>query len=189
MTDNFRQNPHDEEQRKFDPFSHAVTSNDEESRMTHDGFLFFSGYNFPSVADQASVDVLVQAGPKPTHIRRLNNSATQGPLTIDIYEGTTFSAAGTVVPSQNANRRSSNTADLILSTAPTITDVGTLVTSIRLLADTPIFLSSVFQSSAGLVNEIILAADTDYLVRITNEAGLAVEVDGSVIWYEIGYDQ
>lgn len=97
---------------------------------------------------------------------------------VTIYEGTTTSADGTAVTAVNRNRNSTNTAGLVVTHTPTITDVGTQIVSYKMGS---------MQKSGGEArgnNELILKQNTKYLIRITNDTALNNWFDYLADWYE-----
>ena len=124
------------------------------------------------------------------HFQRMRIFAGRGDMDINVYEGATTSADGGAVASQNTNRNSSNTPSLVLTSAPTVTDAGTLVHTSWL----PPTSAGQGQSGAtGLSGETngeewVLQPSTKYLIRITNNSGATIDYAYEMLWYEIGYD-
>ena len=185
MPDNFRRSPGDEEQRKFDPYSHSVTVIDENHRMIHDGFWYELFQEDLALANGASVEVLlsVPAGTFP-HFQELELDTDGGPVRVFLYEGTTTSADGSELTWINKNRNSSNSPSTQVFVSPTITDDGTLLKRKAAPNSGPL---TVFNQSQG--GEWVLQPSTKYLIRITNASGAAREVNITIAMYEIGYEQ
>ena len=185
MADNFRSNPGDEEGRKFDPFSHSVTTIDENHRMIHDGFWFELFQEDVALLNGASVEVLlsVPAGTFP-HFQELELDTDGGPVRVFLYENTVTSADGSELTWINKNRNSNNTPDTQVFVSPTITADGDLLKRKAAPNSGPL---TVFNQSQG--GEWVLAPSTKYLIRITNASGATREVNITIALYEIGYDQ
>lgn len=97
---------------------------------------------------------------------------------ITIYEGTTTSADGTAVTAVNRDRNSTNTAALVVTHTPTVTNVGTQIASYKMGS---------MQKAGGEVrgnNELVLKQNTKYLIRITNDTALNNWLDYLADWYE-----
>lgn len=177
-----------EEYRKFDQYAHAVTSIDEPHRMIHDGFMFSLEHSSASLANNGDLDLLitVPAGVFP-HIRQTGVRVGDTPCTVHFFEGPTTSANGTALAVYNRNRNSDNTNDVTIYVGPTVSDDGTELVR-RLLPASGGFFTPGGASIQGFSEEWILAPSTDYLVRVTNESGAAIDLTVDILWYEIGYE-
>ena len=190
MPDNFRKSPWDEEQRKFDRLSHAVTVISSDHRQVHDGMVFHANNRFTNLANGATRDILfsVPADSFP-HVRAALYSIEAGPVDILAYEDTTTSADGTAVTLFNRNRNSSKTPDVTITAGPTVTDVGTLIHD-RYVPSA----GGQGQNHVGVITpsfgeEWILKPNTKYLLRLINNSGAAIDGTIEIIWYELSYDQ
>lgn len=175
----------DHEADKFDPLSRAVTTIEHEHRLSHIGLIWHSS-DRATVANAASLDLLltVPAFTYP-HFRKAIFNLGDGPCDIKMYEGVTTSAAGTASPVFNRNRNSANTPNTVLTTGPTVTDLGTLIHD-RFVGDPGgMGANQVGSLSAGLGEEWVLTPSTKYLVRITNNSGGDITVNYEIMWYEI----
>lgn len=147
----------------------------------HEGRLFSCGYYSSSVANGASLDVLIQSSATlDTHITIICEAV--GDAEMYIYEGTTVSAAGTAVTASNHNRQSSKVFDGTITHTPTITAIGTQINGTGLLpAGTR---ASATGGETGFSSEFILALNTKYLVRITNVSGSATKMAINTNYYQ-----
>lgn len=94
------------------------------------------------------------------------------------YEGSTVSDLGTEISSFNRNRASSSEALLKVYEGSTVTAVGNIILNSK---------QGINKQIGGSVrseNEMILADDTMYLLRITNLAAGVNTINGLVSWYE-----
>jgi len=152
----------------------VVTSQHHE--MLHEGkFWQVSGQT--TLGSGASYDLLIQVGSIPLHLHK----DTIASLSLDLllYEGTTFSAAGTAVTPVNPRRVAHSITHVSTWThTPTVTDVGTLLYTRSLAVDRQA------GDAAGIGHEFILAANTDYLLRATSNA-----VNNDVGWNHIFSEQ
>jgi hypothetical protein len=190
VPDHWRNHQNNEEQRKFDRFAHAVTVISEPHRMGHDGFMFHVSGPAVSVVDTAILDhlLIVPAFTYP-HLNRIRATVGKGDCTVQLYESTTVSDNGDLVTPRNTNRNSSNTPSTLLLSDPTVTGVGDLLHTTWI----PPTATGVGQTADGVSNaefgeEWVLKPSTNYLIRITNNSGVTIDVDLELLWYEIGYD-
>jgi hypothetical protein len=187
----FRQNTTDEERRKFDAFTHAVTVISEPHRHIHDGFVYHCATKVTGLIDTGTLDhlIVVPAGSFP-HFHKMRASVGNGDVDIVMYEGSTASADGTPLSSFNLNRSSSNTPDVVINTAPTITDVGTEIHPLWI----PPTGAGIGQTVEGVSaategEEWVLAPSMKYLRRITNNSGATISLWLEYFWYEIAYEK
>jgi len=180
----------DESRRMADGYVHALTTIDGLHRMAHDGMVFHASGKVTGMIN-ANVDEFLVAVPAVTfpHFQRFRITAGRGDIDVQVYEGTTTSADGTPITTQNTNRNSTNTPSTVLTSAPTITDDGTLVHTSWM----PPTGTGTGQSANGLVGETngeewILKPATKYLVRITNNSGATIDYAYEMLWYEVSYD-
>jgi hypothetical protein len=125
-------------------------------------------------------DVLIQVGATPMHFSAIASRTTSAD--VSFYEAPTFSVAGTAVPSYDKNRSSANSPLATITHTPTVSVAGTKLAGGQINGGEK---STAIGGSAGAKNtegsEWILAANTDYLLRIVGVSG-----DGAVNleWYE-----
>ena len=183
MADNFRDSPADEEQFKFDPYTHAVTVIDENHRMIHDGFFYEVQQSDAALGNGGDIEILfdVPADSFP-HLQEIELSTDAGPIGFDFFEGTTTSAQGTAFGIVNKNRNSSNVAATVVTLAPTITDDGTQLKTSQIPSAS---VAELFSQSKG--GEWVLKPSTQYLVRITNSSGGTASINITINFYEVGY--
>lgn len=186
MADNFRKSRAEEEIRKFDSISHAITTNLEEERMVHDGFLFYASYREDGVGSGLTSEALfIPGADKSTHVKRLKISASLGPVSVDFFEAPTVTANGVVQTIVSANRANVIIPDSQLFANPTITSDGDNIGGLYVPG------GSIFEGVVGstdTIEELIVAPNTPYLIRLTNETGGAINVGASIVWYEVGYE-
>lgn len=149
-------------------------------RQIHRGLLFEAGYRDLTVADDASASVLIQAAAGQTAHMQFTITAG-GDAEVDLYEGPTFSSAGTAVSATNRNRGSSNTAQATITHTPTVSDNGTLLGGGLLVGGTGFITVG---SSSSCFHEWILAGGEDYLLVVTNRSGSTQPVGASIVFYE-----
>lgn len=109
-----------------------------------------------------------------------------GGLSIEVYEGTTVSAAGTGLNEINHDRNSSIVANLQVEIDCTVNDIGLLLWQGK-IGDT--ISDTIDNSEVTLVNsdeEMILKAATNYLIYIAPRNTVIADVvcDTYLTWYE-----
>lgn len=180
----------------LDPYHKALTVINEEHRLIHDGFVFSVQANVPDLPDGATAHVLYSVKDNPIHLKRFNVNASEGPIILTVYESPTYDDPGSpqINPTINLNRMSSNTSTIVFTNDP-------------LLGGQPLagldrgdpILGSLYipaQGNQGVsgstiaIEEILLAANTDYLIEFVNDplgAGTA-DIFATVVWYELQYE-
>ena len=177
-----------EETRKFDDYAYAVTTIDEEHRLTHDGYTFKISYIVSALVTTGEHDLLIRipAGKGPPHIRRWRFKPTNAPCTVEFFENTTYSAAGAAVTPVCHNRTKKTVAGTLFSTGPTITADGDVLDT--QLATTAAKDTGSPTDSFG--EEWIFDADGAervYLIRLTNTSGGNIDVGVEIFFYELPY--
>jgi hypothetical protein len=189
MADNYRKAPSDENDFSWDPLVHARTVIESTHRMIHDGFSFHATGRVASLANLASLELLITTGAACyPHISSALFSVSDAPLDIKTYKNTTVSASGSAVTINNRNLNSSNTPGLALYTGPTITGDGTQIHDRYVPAQGGTGVNQVGVITPDFGEEWILVPSSNYLVRLTNNSGGAVALSFEMLWYEPGYD-
>ena len=167
-------------QLKSDVSSELIVISHEHSKI-HNGELYSAGYYNTSVANDASIELLLQLGDKTAHTQITVSSG--GDAEFYVYEGTTFSGAGTTVTPVNHNRSSSNTATTTVTHTPTLTADGTLLWAQYIVGGSgPV--SPGTQMISG-DDQVVYAKNTDYLMRLTNRGGANQPLQVVFTFYEI----
>lgn len=162
-----------------DTWSGGLLTIDTLHYRTHYGDTYEASNIFNGVADDGTAEMLLQVGSAfPPHI--IFNVAVSGNAEVHLFEGTTFSGAGTSLAALNKNRFSSKTPDTTFTHTPTTTGDGTQLTSHFVPGGT--LLGS--GAHNGIEFEWVLNTDTDYLFRVTNVSGLPSSISITAIFYE-----
>ena len=162
-----------------------ITITHEHSKV-HQGRFFGAQYYDSAVVNTGTLDLLIQTAANKslhTYIKLL----VGGDAVFQLYEGTTFSAAGTAVDTINHNRTSSEVCTCTVTHTPTVTDVGTELweefvpggTSGAGGAHTPGGIDAV-SSEQWIFNN-----GTDYLLRVTNAAGSTQPIQIVMAYYSV----
>jgi hypothetical protein len=147
----------------------------------HNSNRFKASYLQPhgsELADDAVHDFLIRVGPLCAHATL--RTMVGGNCDLLFYEGTTVSNNGNALDIISKNREVLGTAQTLTYEGPTVTGVGTLLFSWFVLGGTKHALG------AGGWGETpwLLAPNTNYMVRITNRSGAAIQLSVSLGWSE-----
>lgn len=148
----------------------------------HEGEMFHASYTNGSVANGASMDLLLALGAKECHT--VFEVFAGGQVSVYLYENPTTTAAGTAVPMYNMKRSSANEPTAAVTHTPTVTATGsTALVNGRIL---PGGTSPQTRVGGGIRQgvEWILAPTATYLLRITNGSGSTIAVNAGLEWYE-----
>lgn len=156
-----------------------------ESQMTidyahheiHDGtnFIVESWADVTGAAATYDLGITTPDTTKWAHL--LMNFMAEAGFTITVYEGATFTG-GTPVTAFNSNRNSATAATVAFVLAPTVTVLGTQITSWKIGSGTAT------GGVGGTRAERILKQNTKYLVRFTKLAAGTDYINYLFDWYE-----
>lgn len=146
----------------------SVRTIDSVHARVHEGRYFSGGYYNLTVADAASIVVLVQTTSVVLHVKF--GGACGGNALATLYEGTTVSNVGTTITMANHNRLSSKIFSGTVTHTPTITGNGTQVNGVQFIPGGS-KLAGGGSSFVGFNNEMILAPNTNYSFHVTNISG------------------
>jgi hypothetical protein len=159
----------------------SVVSIDPAHDQVHRGQSFLT-YDYKELPNGAVGDYIFKVPamyPKQVHFVLQAENTLEA--LYQFYEGTTVSAYGVEMPSFNRNRNSSKVALMKLYVGPSITSVGTLLFQAKVGLD---------KSYGGTVRseqEFVLKDNTNYLLRVTNQASGTNTINGISNWYEKDY--
>lgn len=163
---------------RVDSSTHSLQTITYEHHEIHAGSMFFFT-EINTLGDGATREYLIEVGSKEAHTewRVVGKYDTQ----IDLYEGTT-KTTGTNISEINENRNSANAATVSVTHTPGGAGDGTLIHTFR-NGDDSTFFGGGAQFNANRENEIVLATNTKYLMRITSYTASNV-ISSKVSWYE-----
>lgn len=154
----------------------------------HNGQSFFAGHYSASVADTASLSLLIETGATPIHI--IFGAAIGGDGTSTITEGVT-ATAGTALTEFNKNRVSAKSSSVTVTHTPTGVSGGTTFPTQFIPGGTSGGGgggmgggTSVGGQDGGFDREVVLNINTKYRWVITNISGATQPVSMAVEWYE-----
>ena len=147
----------------------------------HESNRFKASYLQPhggELANDATHDFLIKVGALSAHATL--RIAVGGDCDFLFYSKTTVSADGAALDSISKNRKNIGVAVMEVYSAPTVTGVGASLLSLFVPAGTKKALSGGDWGETAW----ILEQNTNYLVRITNRSGAAIQFSFSVGWSE-----
>jgi len=144
--------------------------------LSHEGKVFSAGQFDATLADAASLNLLIRVQDNPIYTRFGAEMVGDGELII--FEGTTVSANGTPITPVNLNRMSALASTALFNDGPTVTGDGTEIKHRVLTGDK----EDEGVSSVGAV--LIMAPNTFYLMRTTNRSGGVARIATSFGYYE-----
>lgn len=159
-----------DEQPAVEPFQIAQSV---DGQKTEDGENFVATDVVTGIADTATQEWLIVVGSEPIAVK--SSASVEGKSTFDFYEGTLVSANGTAINLFDSNRITGNTPLAAVYDSPTITNDGTILAEALLQAGEK--QRAVTSTEQG--DRIILKATTNYLLRLTNKSGGAI--DASIV--------
>ena len=156
------------------PWQQEIT--DQSTAALFEGRLYTGSFVSRAVANNASVSVRVTAG-LLTELLKIGFIGT-GELQVDIYEGSTYSAAGTALTIQNRNLLSANSCAAAAHSNPTTSALGTY-------HYTRIIPAGSGQGQGGIragalsddSYDFLMNPNSDLLFVITNISGAAADVN------------
>jgi len=143
----------------------------------HEGRAFFFQEENATLGTGGKLEVqfITPAGAgKGAHLHPITLSTDGTESVLEIIEAPTITDGDSAVPLLNMNRGSSNTSGIVAWNNPTAISLGTTVYTRTIGPGT-------FQV---LLNELILAKDTDYVFRLTNNDAGTVNTYMTVPWTE-----
>lgn len=171
----------------------VFTATDSNRVTTIQEDLFVQGKSFSSrnivvspTAGAGYIDVLIDGRAcncSQIIFAPLSFVADEGPITITLHAGVVVSALGTELSSFNRRATSTMATGLKVYSGPTVTDAGTIFSSILVPASSAAIFTQGAQSSAGLPFEI--NKDVLYMARIANNNGTDANVEYNATWFEI----
>lgn len=149
----------------------------------HNGEMFSASRYVASVSDDASLDLLFQCSDDwSSHIVYVVRAG--GDAEVLLYEGPTFSNAGTEVDAINRRRVNPIASVHTVTHSPTVSDTGLLLEQQFVPGGSGGFFSFTPGSEGSLFKEFVFAPGEDYLLRVFNRSGSATPINAQLDWYE-----
>lgn len=147
----------------------------------HQGTVYCVDHIEAGLADAATVEVLIRVPAEGLFHTRFSG-ACGGDATLYLFEGPTVTSAGTGMTAVNRHRISTNISTLSLFHTPSTSSDGVLLGRAFVPGGT---VGNSVGGSGDIPEEWVLNNDTDYLFRVTNNAGNAKTTQGIMTWYEV----
>lgn len=160
--------------------NHPIAMSEVHARI-HQGVFFGAQYSAASVADGSSINVLITTTANGGAVHMRVSSAAGGNATLYVFEDPTVSVAGTAVSAYNRNRTSALTPTTVITHTPTNTPDGTQIAGGFLPGGRG---GNAAGNISSMFEEIIMKANEQYLIRLTNNAGTAQPLSVVLDWYE-----
>jgi hypothetical protein len=164
----------------IDKTTNAIININHTHHNIHEGAHYYvKSYDALDTSDVVNFCILTPNTTKWAHL--LFSIQSTGETLVEIYEGTSFSADGSLITAVNNNRNSSNTSGLIIRKDPVTIVTGTKISeSLFGLSTSPV------RNIGGDVrrdDELILKQNTTYIIKITSNSD-GNNVDYRANWYE-----
>jgi len=166
-----------------------VTNIDRSHFKTHQGKMFIASHVVENVEPAAANDFYIKTGASTPHIG-LEIGASGNSL-VEFFTDATASSNGTTLSTFNLNCLSGNVALTTFFHAPTLVTTGTQVLTRYIHgtsggpAGNPVIGGGTTGGPSGRAVETILCANTNYLVRVTNQTAVTIAAaDFSAGFYE-----
>lgn len=169
---------------RISPAGNALIVVETDHALIHAGKMHSVSGVISSLAAGATVYFHGLTDIETVHFRAGEITVTGAPVNLSFYEGSDITANGTPVTAYNRNRGSSITPTLQVFSGPTIGGGG-LGTEL----ETGIIPVAGAGKQAGFASlfetEWVLASATSYVISITNNDSVAVDVNYNFLWYEV----
>lgn len=160
-------------------FAARIVNTDIIHSRIHQGTFFSRDINDAALGAGAFLAALIQAGPNMSpHLRFI--ARVGGNCQLRLYEGPTWSVAGTPQAPFNRNRRSAIVPAMVLTSGPTVSVKGTELLSELI----PGGIGASSGATSNAFEEWILDVDTDYLVEVENLTGQVQPINMQIDFYE-----
>ena len=177
---------------ELDPLVKSIPVTDTFHHLGHEGKVYIHSDRHNGIADAANFDMLIRipAGnaDRQVHLRfNYVGKAITGTLDADVklYEGVTVSADGTPEAIVSTNDAVVLSTSVTMYAGPTVTDLGNLKAWTMMVGE-----KKGASSKEQSVPEYILAPNgasaRDYIIRLTNNSGGAMDVVNAIFFYDSG---
>lgn len=167
-----------------DADGYFLSTVDSTTQHIHDGDAYDVSASGTLTAG-AGIIALGRTNGKSVHFHGFRVTANQGPVLIEFFEAPTVTDAGTQISTPNRNRQSDKTPTMNVYSGTTVSANGT-----------KLFERSILQSGGGAheqggdsadAGEWDLKLNTDYIIKITNQAASSTAWSASFFWYELDF--
>lgn len=167
---------------EYDPETNALAIIPWEHHQVHAGEMFHVDYTWQDLADGGNAQIRFRTGTKDAHVGI--SGSVGGKCFAYLYEDANISL-GTELFIWNMDRNSAHRPDARAYHTPTVTNVGTkaLVNGIVIPGGSGPAVARI-GASTRTDAEWELKPNTEYLLRITNDSGGAIDVSMLIEFYE-----
>jgi hypothetical protein len=162
----------------IDPNTSALVGITQEHHEIHEGDHYFYS-DFTTLASAAVLDIVLITPDTTKQMHYIARFSSTLEISAELFRGITESGDGTPITPENSFQDSSNVALMQISRDPTVTDTGTRVRGHSGGTGGPFGVGS----TANRANELILARNTKYLIRVISGANDNI-IDWDILWYE-----
>jgi hypothetical protein len=165
--------------------SGSIKTVGELQNAVHDGLA----YGFSSHASIAGLGILIflgRVGAKQVHFDGLSCDVSQGPFLIELFEAPTVTTTGTAQATRRRNRANATVSTMLVYSGATVSANGLLVDD-DLVQGIGLG-SNTLSGTAGVDAAFVLKANTDYIIKFTNQAATATTYNAKFIWHEATYN-
>ena len=155
---------------------------DELSHAVHEGRAFTVSQE-GTVAAGALVNMLGRTGDKDVHFQGFQVSASDGNISVRLYEAPTITADGTPIVIIARNRANSLVPTHTVFAGPTVTTPGTVLEHSHVYS-TGSQGSHLSAGQGALSEDWVLKPNTDYLIQITNNGTVDLDFVAKFVWSE-----
>lgn len=169
--------------------SGGIRASTELQSAVHDGNMF-SFTSHGTITAGSSIIMLGRTGAKQVHFDGFNIEVSQGTFLVEMFEAPTVTTAGSLQTAVNRNRVSTTTATMSLYAGATVSANGTLIADDQLLTSGGAGGgggSSALGGTAIVDDGWILKTSTDYIIKLTNQAGTTTSYNAKFAWHEPSY--
>lgn len=161
--------------------SGGIRTSTEIQSAVHDGNMF-SFTSHGTITTGSSIILLGRTGAKQVHFDGFNLELSQGLFLVEMFESPTVTTTGTLQTASNKNRVSSTTSTMSLYAGTTVSSNGTLI------ADDYLFSTgsgkNILSGTSTIGDGWILKVSTDYIIKLTNQAGSTTSYNANFAWHE-----
>jgi len=163
----------------IDEYTRASVNIDYPHHQIHDGNSYFAEVINTEMSTDDTLMLMLVTADSNDWVHLIWGGNVTAEALVQFYEGVTYSSAGSAVTIVNRHRNSAATSATVAKKDPTITDYGTLLTTL-FCGTTGLHLTE--SSNSRNENEWILKPNTKYLLKITAQGAMKGRLYGN--WSE-----
>lgn len=165
----------------------AITVQNYTEANVKNGVQYEISSRVAALAPGANNDTILTTGANPVIIKARELSFNGAQLEARVYIGPTYTG-GAIIPYFNLNTRNPVAGTVVVRGGVSVTSVGTEIAAPTYAVGSSGALLSTISSARAQGTERILAANSSFLLRVTNTDSSAQMVTAYASWYEGGTD-